>query len=68
MLSQIIDDLIDDLDPNVIDSSLMEKCIVNAIFYIEREQYFDEEKMDLLVLLVRILIVFTNKLNINTDI
>ena len=36
MLSQIIDDRIDDLDPNVIDSSLMEKCIVNAIYYIEK--------------------------------
>ena len=68
MLSQMVDDYINNLDPNAIDSSLMEKCIVNAIFYIEREQYFDEEKMDLLVLLVRILIVFTNKLNINTDI
>ena len=56
MLSQIIDDRIDDLDPNVIDSSLMEKCIVNAIYYIEKEKHFDEEKIDLLVLLVIIFV------------
>ena len=44
-----LDDYINNLDPNVIDSSLKEKCIDNAIYYIEREKYYDEEKMDLLV-------------------
>ena len=38
----------------------MNKCIINTIFYLEKNKYFMDEKIGLLSLLIRILIVYIN--------
>ena len=60
ILSQISDEYIENLDNNVIDKKLMNKCIINTIFYLEKNKYFMDEKIGLLSLLIRILIVYIN--------
>ena len=58
ILSQISEDYIKNLDNNVIDKKLMNKCIINIIFYLEKNQYYEQEKIGLLSLLIRALVIF----------
>ena len=60
ILSQLSEDYNKNLDSNIIDKTLMNKCIINTIFYVEKNKYFEQEKISFLSLLIRLLVVFFN--------
>jgi hypothetical protein len=58
ILSKIVEEYIYDLNSEKLDNSLINKCIINTLYYIERENYFEEEKPQLINLLYRMLILY----------
>ena len=64
ILSKIVDDYIQDLNSEKLEYSLINKCIINALYYIERENYFEKEKLQLINLLYRILIQYNKKITL----
>ena len=58
ILSQLSEDYNQNLDSNIIDKTLMNKCIINTIFYVEKNKYFEQEKISFLSLLIRLLVIF----------
>ena len=58
ILSKIVEDYLHDLNSEKLDNSLITECIINTLYYIEREKYFEEEKPQLIHLLYSILIQY----------
>ena len=55
MLSQIIDDYIQNFDEEKLDKLIINQCIINLIFYIEKEKIFEEKKNDVITCLIILL-------------
>ena len=58
ILSKIIEDYTYDLNSENLDNFLINKCIINTLYNIERENYFEEDKLQLINLLYRKLIQY----------